>query len=215
MYVGSCASFCSWERSLLRLEPANEWHWSSATPPAKHAPALPTTLNDSTDVGAALERLGFSVMRVDDADQGELRGGLRELAAAAKGADSAVVFYAGHGIGVEERNFLVPVDAELVTDLDIEFETVALEFVERAVSRASGVRLIILDASRENPFLTAMQHDDTTVPVGPGLVRIEPSPGTLVAYAAREGTVALEGEGGNSRMGGQRRAGVRERRLPA
>ena len=168
----------------------------------EHAPALTTSLNDAADVGAALQRLGFAVTRIEDADQGELRRGLHEFATAAGAAETAVVFYAGHGIAHGGRNFLVPVDARLSSDQDIEFETVPLALVERAVGRASGVRLIILDASRESAFPVSLQRGGATGPIGPGLAAIKPSVGTLVAFAAMEGTVALDGDGRNSLYSG-------------
>ena len=109
-----------------------------------------------------------------------------------------MVFYAGHGIEVDGRNFLVPVDARLASDQDVEFEAIPLELVSRAVSRASGLRLVVLDACRENPLAVSMQRAGATRSIGRGLARVEPSGETLVAYAAKEGTVAADGEGRNS-----------------
>ena len=163
-----------------------------------HAPALANPLNDAADIGAALGRLGFAVTRLDNADQAALRRGLQEFALAASALEIAVVFYAGHGIEVDQRNFLVPVDARLLSDRDVEFETVPLELVSRAVERAKGLRLIILDACRENPFAPSMQRAGATRAIGRGLARIEPSGETLVAYAAKEGTLASDGAGRNS-----------------
>ena len=163
-----------------------------------HAPALANPLNDASDIGAALERLGFAVTRLENADQAALRRGLQAFALAASASEVAVVFYAGHGIEVDQRNFLVPVDARLVSDRDVEFETVPLELVSRAVERASGLRLVILDACRENPFAASMQRAGATRSIGRGLARVEPSGETLVAYAAKEGTVASDGDGRNS-----------------
>ena len=101
-----------------------------------HAPALANPLNDASDIGAVLERLGFAVTRLENADQAALRRGLQAFALAASASEIAVVFYAGHGIEVDQRNYLVPVDARLVSDQDVEFETVPLELVSRAVERA-------------------------------------------------------------------------------
>ena len=109
-----------------------------------------------------------------------------------------MVFYAGHGIEVDKRNFLIPVDARLLSDADVEFETVPLDLLSRAVERAKGLRLIILDACRDNPFAVAMQRSGATRSIGRGLASVEPSGETLVAYAAKEGTVAADGEGRNS-----------------
>ena len=154
-----------------------------------HATALATPVNDAADIGAALERLGFTVTRVENADQAALRGSLRDFASAAADSEIALVFYAGHGIASDGRNYLVPVDAQLSSDADVEFEAVPLALVERAMARAPGARLIILDASRENPFAAALDA---------GLAAVEPSAGTLMTYAAEAGTVSIEGAGRNS-----------------
>ena len=163
-----------------------------------HAPSLANPLNDAADIGAALERLGFEVTSIENADGETLRRGLHEFKRAASVSDVAVLFYAGHGIEVDRRNFLVPVDARLQSDDDVEFETVPLELVSRAVEGARELRLIILDACRDNPFAAAMQRAGATRSIGRGLARVEPSGDTLVAYAAKEGTVAADGAGRNS-----------------
>ena len=123
-----------------------------------HAASLANPLNDATDIGAALDRLGFAVTRLDNADYSDLRRGLQQFSLAASASEMAVVFYAGHGIEVDKRNFLIPVDARLLSDADVEFETVPLGLLSRAVERAKGLRLIILDACRDNPFAVAMQR---------------------------------------------------------
>ena len=163
-----------------------------------HAPRLANPLNDAADMGEALARLGFQVTKLENADYAALRQGLLAFTRAASAAEVAVVFYAGHGIEVDQRNFLVPVDAKLVSDQDVEFETVPLELVTRSVARASGLRLVILDACRENPFAVSMQRAGATRAIGRGLARVEPAGETLVAYASKEGTVAADGDGRNS-----------------
>ena len=149
--------------------------------------ALATPVNDAADIGAALKRLGFTVTRVENADQAAPCGSLRDFASAAVDSEIALVFYAGHGIASDGRNYLVPVDAQLSSDS--EFEAVPLALVERAMARAPGARVIILDASRANPFAAALDA---------GLAAAEPSAGTLVTLAAAAGTAALEGDGRNS-----------------
>ena len=163
-----------------------------------HAPALANPLNDAADIGAALERLGFAVTRIENADRAELWDGLQKFSLAASASEVAVVFYAGHGIEVDRRNFLVPVDARLLSDRDVEFETVPLDLLSRAVEGARGLRLIVLDACRDNPFAAVMQRAGATRSIGRGLARVEPRGETLVAYAAKEGTVAADGAGRNS-----------------
>ena len=86
-------------------------------------------VNDATDIGAALGRLGFAVTRVENANQVALRRSLQEFSLAAAASEVVLVFYAGHGIEVDKRNFVVPVDARLVSDQDVEFEAVPLELV--------------------------------------------------------------------------------------
>ena len=164
----------------------------------QHAPTLVNPRNDAADVGAAFERLGFQVTRIENAGYSDLRRGLQQFALAASASETAVVFYAGHGIEVDKRNYLVPVDARLQSDRDVDFEAVPMELLSRAVEGASGLRLIILDACRDNPFIAAMHRAGGTRSIGRGLSRIEPSGKTLVAYAAKEGTVAADGEGRNS-----------------
>ena len=163
-----------------------------------HAPRLANPLNDAADIGGALARLGFAVTTLENADYATLRQGLLAFTRAASAAEVAVVFYAGHGVEVDQRNFLVPVDARLASDQDVEFETVPLDLVMRSVGRASGLRLVILDACRDNPFAVSMQRSGATRAIGRGLARVEPAGETLVAYASKEGTVASDGEGRNS-----------------
>ena len=163
-----------------------------------HVPVLPNPRNDASDIGAALERLGFAVTRLENADRNSLWQGLQEFKRAASVSKVAAVFYAGHGIEVDQRNFLVPVDARLASDQDVEFETVPLDLVMRALDGASELRLVILDACRDNPFAAKMQRSGATRSIGRGLARLEPSEQTLVAYSAEAGTVASDGDGRNS-----------------
>ena len=163
-----------------------------------HVPVIPNPLNDAADIGSALGRLGFSVTRLENADYSALRRGLQEFQRAASAAEIAVVFYAGHGIEVDKQNFLVPVDARLASDRDVEFEAVSLDLVIRTVEHAGKLRLVILDACRDNPFAARMERGGATRSIGRGLSRVEPSGEMLVAYAAKEGTVALDGTGRNS-----------------
>ena len=161
-----------------------------------HVPALGNPLNDAEDVGAAFERLDYSVTRIKNADNGALRRGLLDFSRAASASEMAVVFYAGHGIEVGGRNYLVPVDARLASDHMVEVEAVSLESVSRSVEGASMLGLVILDACRENPFKKSMQRrGGATRTVERGLAREAPSGDTIVAYAAKHGTTADDGAG--------------------
>ena len=164
----------------------------------RHAPRLANPIHDAADIGAPLGRLGFAVTKLENAGKVALERGLQTFSRAASGAEAAMVFYAGHGIEVDKRNFLVPVDARLLSDREVEFETVLLDLVGRAVEGASGLGLVILDACRDNPFAASMRRTGAKRSIGRGLARVEPSGEMLVAYAAKEGTLASDGAGRNS-----------------
>ena len=136
--------------------------------------------------------------RLEDADYTALRRGLQEFQQAAATAEIALVFHAGHGIEVDQRNFLVPTDTRFASDRDMEFEAVPLDLVIRSVERAARLGLVILDACRDNPFAAQMQSSGATRSIGRGLGRVEPSGEMLVAYAAKGGTVASDRTGRNS-----------------
>ncbi len=125
---------------------------------------------------------------------------LRDFAAQADTADWAVIFYAGHGMEVGGTNYLVPVDAKIASDRDIGFEAVPLDQVLNAAERASKLRLVILDACRDNPFKARMKRSLTVASrsVSGGLAAIEPAAGTMVVYAAKDGQQASDGDGADS-----------------
>jgi uncharacterized caspase-like protein len=141
-----------------------------------------------------LRRAGFeSVSLVLDSTREKMLDELRAFAARVETADWGVVYYAGHGIEQQGTNYLIPVDARLASDRDIQFEAIALDQVLAAVEGARKLRLVILDACRDNPFLNRMRLTVATRQIARGLSRIEPGSGTLVVYAAKQGQVALDG----------------------
>ena len=162
---------------------------------------LPNPGNDAADMSAALRRLGFDVTTVLDADRGELTEALRTFTRASAGADVSLVFYAGHGLEVDGVNYLVPVDARLERDTDVRFETVELDYVLAATTGAA-LRVVILDACRNNPLARSMQRTGATRSVSRGSFgNLDESllgDETLVAYAAAAGTTAADGAGRNS-----------------
>jgi uncharacterized caspase-like protein len=109
-----------------------------------------------------------------------------------------VVYYAGHGMEIGGVNYLIPTDARLAADRDAETQAVALEQVIAAVSGARKLRLVILDACRDNPFEKTMQHTIALKLVSKGFSNIEPEAGFMVVYAAKHGETALDGETANS-----------------
>ena len=166
-----------------------------------HIGRLPNADNDAADMSTALRRLGFEVTTELDADRAELTEALRAFTRRSLGADVALVFYAGHGIEMDRVNYLVPVDARLERDLDLRYEAVTLDDMLASTLGAS-LRLVILDACRNNPLARSMQRTLASRSVSGGsfgdlnedLLGDE----TLVAYAAAAGTTAADGRGRNS-----------------
>jgi tetratricopeptide (TPR) repeat protein len=160
---------------------------------------LPNPKNDAAKIAETLRKIGFSdVTLVNDVTNQQFNSALQDFAAKADGADWAMVYYAGHGIEVSNTNYLIPVDAKLASDRDVSFETVPLDRVMAATAGATGMRLVILDACRDNPFAANMARKTATRSVSRGLSRVEPDGGTLVVYSAKAGQVAQDGDGANS-----------------
>jgi uncharacterized caspase-like protein len=137
---------------------------------------------------------------VNDLGRDKMIATLRDFARTAEQADWAVIYYAGHGVEVAGINYLIPIDASIKSDVDVSLEAVSLDQVINAAERASKLRLIVLDACRDNPFASQMRRTmaSATRSVSRGLAQVEPRAGTLVAYAAKHGETALDGDGGNS-----------------
>jgi uncharacterized caspase-like protein len=159
---------------------------------------LPNPVNDAADMAGLLAKIGFSVTHKSDQGFIELRKSLQDFGKEADGAQFAIIYFAGHGIEIEKRNFILPTDVRLTADYDVEFEAIPLDLLMNALAGVSGVRVVLLDACRNNPFLAAMKRSNATRSIGRGLAAIEPPSGTLVGYAAKEGTVAFDGGGRNS-----------------
>lgn len=165
----------------------------------KNAPRLPNPQRDAAAVAAALKQVGFqSVTLQTDLSLDKTLQALREFARAADGADWALVYFAGHGIEVGGVNYLIPIDATLANDRDVPLEAVPLPQVLNVAERAGKLRLVILDACRINPFDSQMKRADATRAVPRGLARVEPNKNTIVAYAAKDGETASDGDGTNS-----------------
>jgi uncharacterized caspase-like protein len=150
-------------------------------------------------VADAISRAGFANVRtLVDGNRDEMNAALKKFTADAANADWAVIYYAGHGIEYDGNNFLVPVDVKYTEDADIPKESIALDAVLNAVGPASKLRLVMLDACRENPFASQVHGDAESSAIGKGLARIEPDSGTLVAFATKHGHVATDGDGQDS-----------------
>jgi uncharacterized caspase-like protein len=161
---------------------------------------LPNPVNDGAVIADTLRQAGFDVVDSRrDLPAAETRRALRDFADRARDADIAVVYYAGHGMEVDGTNYLIPVDAKLERDSDVYDEALSLDRVLVAVEPAKQLRLVILDACRDNPFAKIMKRTVASRSIGRGLAKIEPtSPNTLIAYSAKAGSTALDGDARNS-----------------
>ncbi len=161
-------------------------------------PRLDNPINDAQAIAEAFDRVGFDVTLVLDADQVSMRRALQEFELKAALANVAVVYYAGHGIEVDGVDYLIPTDAQLLRDTHVYDEAVPLDRVMVAVEQAHALRLIILDACRDNPFASRMERSGTTRSVGRGLARVDDAGSTLIVFAADAGQVADDGDGDHS-----------------
>ncbi len=162
-----------------------------------HVPSLANPANDANAVSIMMRHAGYEVVETRDLGNVEMRRALRDFEEMTRDADIAVVFYAGHGIEVKGSNFLVPVDALFRRDSDVEDEAVTLDRVLRTLEPAKRLRLVILDACRDNPFI--MKRMAATRSLSRGLAPVEPiTSDTLIAFAAKAGSTAADGEGVHS-----------------
>ncbi len=182
---------------------------------------LSNPLNDARDMAAALKASGFDVVEALDADKRKLDGALRAFTDKLAKADVALFFYAGHGLQVGLQNYLVPIDAKLDRERDLEFEAVKLDFVLRQmeIDREGKTTIVILDACRDNPLSRNLARTMGTrsTAIGRGLAAASTGLGTFIAYSTQPGNVALDGDGRNSPFTTAlvRHMGVAGRNLPA
>jgi uncharacterized caspase-like protein len=164
------------------------------------APALPNPRRDAEAVADALRQAGFqTVTLVSDAGRDAMRDALRTFRTAADKADWGVIYYAGHGIQIGKNNYLIPVDAQLTDERDVETETISYAELERTINGVKALRIIILDACRVDPFERQMARLNPGRSIPRGLsAPPEPEPGLLVIYSAKDGQVAEDGDGDNS-----------------
>ncbi|MBR1173310.1 caspase family protein [Bradyrhizobium sp. KB893862 SZCCT0404] len=166
----------------------------------KSAPRLSNPVSDASLVGGMLKKAGFDSVDIRlDVNAADMRRALREFAGRTRDAEVAVIYYAGHGIELDGANYLIPIDAMLEADGDVLDETVALDRALFAVEPAKQLRLIILDACRDNPFARTMKRTVASRAIGRGLAKVEPtSPNTMIAFAAKAGSTASDGDSRNS-----------------
>jgi uncharacterized caspase-like protein len=165
----------------------------------QHAGELTNPPNDAKAISDLLTRAGFDVVdHRQDVGVLEFKRAVREFVEKAANADIAIIYYSGHGIEFDGVNYLIPVDASLTGALDVDDEAVSLDRLLTATSNTKKLSLIILDACRENPFPKG-QDGRATRGVSMGLSSVAPTgSNTLIAYAAKAGSVSYDGSGANS-----------------
>jgi uncharacterized caspase-like protein len=166
----------------------------------QHAPALANPVRDARAMADLLTGLDFEVVSGFDQTKAETQATISQFAKTVRGADIALFYYAGHGLQVSGSNYLLPVDAALEDETSLDFEAVSIDFVLRQMSRETGVRIVLLDACRDNPLAAVLAKaggGDATS----GLAEIQVQnggAGTLVAFATSPNQVAYDGSGGHS-----------------
>jgi uncharacterized protein len=165
-----------------------------------NASVLQNPGNDSGAMADKLETIGFEVSLAQNLDGQSFRVALGEFTEKALRAELAVVFYAGHGIELSGRNYLIPVDAKMKSEATAQYEAIALDQVLTAVQQASDLGIVMLDACRDNPFGTTMTRMNGTRAVSRGLapMTVEGQSGIIVSFAAEAGSTADDGDGDHS-----------------
>ncbi len=159
------------------------------------AQALPNPVNDATDMALALENLGFDVLIGLDQTNDRMAEIIADFGVKAESSDVALVFYAGHGFQVSGVNYLLPVDGAIVTTADVPAQTISMQAVLDALQSAPGLKIIMLDACRDNPFggsLTGLDNGSD------GLARLGSDADLMIVYATQPDNVAYDGIGRNS-----------------
>jgi len=166
------------------------------------APALANPVNDASDIAAALQGVGFEVILGTDLAKPAFDGKVRDFARILDRADVALLFYAGHGLQVAGRNYLIPVDAKLQIERDLDFEAISVDFVlkQMELEREGKTNVVFLDACRDNPLARNLARSMGTrsASIGQGLAQVQTGVGTFIAYSTQPGNVALDGQGRNS-----------------
>jgi TPR repeat protein len=155
--------------------------------------------NDVIAMKKTLEDAGFEVLVVENAGRAAMSAALADFEHKVTGAEIGLIYYSGHGIEVSGENFLIPVDARLASDRDVKYETIVVDDLLQALGGATKLKLVLLDACRDNPFLTSMKRLATRGIPTRGLARVDSAESNmLIGYATAPGDVALDGDGAMS-----------------
>jgi tetratricopeptide (TPR) repeat protein len=154
---------------------------------------LDTPLNDATDMAAALKELGFEVILIKDSSKRKMNDALDQFSTRIKKGYVGLFYYAGHGMQLEGENYLIPVNAQIKAEKDVEYESMPLgKILGRMESAGNRINIVILDACRDNPFrkFSRSSNRGLTTPV-------QTASGTLIVFATAPGKVASDGIGSN------------------
>src|SRR5438445_1756461 len=168
----------------------------------KNVAQLPNPAIDAQAMAAVLRNVGFEVVEGTNLTRDKMTERLLEFGKKAQGADVAVFFYAGHGIAISGTNYLLPIDADIKSEMDVKLgAAINIDLTLDQTMGDAKVKLVFLDACRDNPFAAKIKSNSATpsVNVGSGLAEMKSGEGTLIAFATGPGQTALDGsEGGNS-----------------
>lgn len=158
---------------------------------------LRNALNDADDMSSTLKGLGFEVILLKDSSRRDILRGIRDFGDRLDKNSVGLFYYAGHGVQINSVNYLVPVNADIVVESDIEFEGVPLDRIIQSMEDARAYQsLIFLDACRDNPYSSTSRSGSrglTVVSADTG----KNSAGSLIAFATSPGAVAEDGDGKN------------------
>lgn len=167
----------------------------------QHATRLKNPVNDAADFARALREIGFEVIEGRDLDRRGIEERIRTFSDKLDSAKIALFFYAGHGLQVDGRNYLVPVDARLRRPGDLALDTVDVQVVLQQMEAGQRANLVFLDACRDNPLarnLASAFGAGRSAAVGRGLSSMQSPVGTLIAFATQPDAIASDGSGRNS-----------------
>jgi uncharacterized caspase-like protein len=164
----------------------------------ENVPRLQNPSNDASDIAEKLRQLGFDVVEGLDLGKRDMEKQIRAFGEKLTGADVGLFYYAGHGLQVDQKNFLAPIDAQLKTESDLDFEAVELDLVLKQMLRNAHTSIVFLDACRDNPLAANLAQASRSLDVGRGLARVEAPASMMVVYSTEPGKVALDGTGRNS-----------------
>jgi Caspase domain len=161
---------------------------------------LKSTKNDAADMAAVLTRLGFDVVDGSDLDKRAMERTMRQFTQKLSHVDVALFYFAGHALQSGGQNFLMPIDARLRSEGDVDFEALPLSLVLRQMEREAKTSIVLLDACRDNPLARSLARSMGTRSsvIGQGLAEVKAGVGTLVGFSTQPGNIALEGVGRNS-----------------